>query len=1053
MSSMLLFADLHCSPKTLDICIQVLKGIHKRALKEQCEIGFLGDFFDTVYRRGTIPVDMLNTLLEFFKNEWSVNTWMIPGNHDYIDASETEHALEPFGLCNECIKIINEPTVISSVLWVPWKRDNNTLRKIFKTYSGMYKTIFGHFDVIGAKVNNNTISDRGLKKEDFNVPVISGHYHKPQKMWNIVTYIGSPYQTSMSEAGQCKYWIKYSHNSGLYVRIPIFYGPSRYKVTEDPDTWPHKDLKEGDILYMDSFDPENLSTEAKEYVDRLKRAGVNVILQRFLKETSTANTLLDSEKELTPQEMFKLYAEHFKLKNEPGYDKTLTMIEKMSGSINNLNQIPQTLEFESITFEGFGPFKSQQKINLHARGLTKITGVWEEGSVGSSNGAGKSMATVSAFLWCLTGYSDMRASTSLKKTQSSAACINHHTKHGRVEIIGKLGGAPFKIYRASSLLDRTNFLEVHYNNQRITRSTQNQTQELINNTFFRIPKGKTLPKQSNKRLYAWLMRIMVWEQSGGSKSWLELNDKGTKEELLLLCNMNVWEELAEAVKDRLLFIESNLTTTTTLLTNGLLQLKTHKCALNTCLARKQVWLEDQKIKLSRMRTEMENKLNEIKDLGEQPNLPLIPINENKRKYEEISRNFFNAQKTVQDYHTKVRRLYKCKTEEEIQDSYSFDSQKPNYQGEAPAPQLLDNAIAEAAIRKQQLGLLIKAASQPTSCPTCKQALCVEHIEPERIENAKKNVGDCNTLIRKIKQKINVHERALKEEEKRKNRLETYEKWLSSQTVFLSAGKDYEEMKKKQDEYEFLKAQWTAQRIELQQWESKHAAALEVLNMLKSQLEDSASMTCPMLNEEKNLRELIESLQESNKTYASTVEAHSKEVLELKNMKIWLGHKGIQTYIVERMLHKLSKHTTDWCQKLFDVQSQGSPVFNMELDEVENISKELTFGDNSSAHALSGGQYRRLQIAAFMAWRIQSSIFTGIHCNLTLLDEPASNIDVVGFKQMEQAVKDWCAREKNRTCMFISHDVNSDRGSSIYDTHIEIRAKTGNSIVFDYESNK
>ena len=176
---------------------------------------------------------------------------------------------------------------------------------------------------------------------------------------------------------------------------------------------------------------------------------------------------------------FKLYAEHFKLKNEPGYDKTLAMIEKMSGSISNLNQIPQTLEFESITFEGFGPFKSEQKINLYARGLTKITGVWEEGSVGSSNGAGKSMATVSAFLWCLTGYSDMRASTSLKKTQSSAACINHHTKHGRVEIIGKLGGAPFKIYRASSLLDRTNFLEVHYNNQRITRSTQNQTQELI----------------------------------------------------------------------------------------------------------------------------------------------------------------------------------------------------------------------------------------------------------------------------------------------------------------------------------------------------------------------------------------------------------------------------------------------------------------------------------------------------------------------------------------------------------------------------------------------
>ena len=37
----------------------------------------------------------------------------------------------------------------------------------------MYKTIFGHFDVVGANVNNNTISDRGLKKEDFEVFIMS----------------------------------------------------------------------------------------------------------------------------------------------------------------------------------------------------------------------------------------------------------------------------------------------------------------------------------------------------------------------------------------------------------------------------------------------------------------------------------------------------------------------------------------------------------------------------------------------------------------------------------------------------------------------------------------------------------------------------------------------------------------------------------------------------------------------------------------------------------------------------------------------------------------
>ena len=108
---MLLFADLHCSPKTLNICLDVLRGIHKRALDSGQQIGFLGDFFDTVYRRGTIPVDMLNTLLEFFEKEWKVDMIMIPGNHDYIDASEKEHALEPFRHASKQIHVLDDPCV------------------------------------------------------------------------------------------------------------------------------------------------------------------------------------------------------------------------------------------------------------------------------------------------------------------------------------------------------------------------------------------------------------------------------------------------------------------------------------------------------------------------------------------------------------------------------------------------------------------------------------------------------------------------------------------------------------------------------------------------------------------------------------------------------------------------------------------------------------------------------------------------------------------------------------------------------------------------------
>jgi len=1046
---MLLFADLHCSPKTLNICLDVLRGIHKRALDGGQQIGFLGDFFDTVYRRGTIPVDMLNTLLEFFEKEWKVDMIMIPGNHDYIDASEKEHALEPFRHASKHIHVLDDPCVLGNVLWVPWKRDNDELRRIFKKFEDQFECIFGHFDVIGAHVNNNTASDRGLKKDDFPCQVISGHYHKPQTMGK-VTYIGSPYQTSMSEAGQSKRFINFktaTDFSPVYVK----YGPKRFKITEDPDTWPHLKLKKGDIIYMDSFNPENLSLEADEYVKALRADGVIVVLQRYLRETDTANSLLSAEKELTPEEMFKMYAKHFHLEKEEGYDKACELVAKVAKEDNLMRQ-PKELLFDSITFEGFGPFKGQQCISLNDRGLTKITGVWEEGAVGSSNGAGKSMATVSAFLWCLTGYSDMRASSTLKKSQASAACINHVTKQARVELIGSCAGEPFKVYRACSLHDKTSFLEVYYKNERITRSTQHQTQFMLNSMFFRIPKGKTLPKAPNKRLHAWIMRNLVWEQAGGVKNWLECNDKGTKEELLLLCNMNVWEELSEMVSEKYIFVDSNVQSSSQLLAHSKVSLETSKSRKVRLVARKKLWLSEQEQKIGRFRADVTKYQHELTELGEQPVLGPRPVNPNKRKYEAISKTYFQSMKTAKDSRETAKKYYKV-DDPEGEQKYTVDVVSPVYDKPEPESKLLENAIAEHAIRKQQHKLLLKAASAPTSCPTCKQPLCVKHVAPEQIETAAKAQQQMLNLVTARRAEIKLHKRKVKDEENKQIRIRAWKKMKESAVAMTSHKQQYDAIQAEEAVYEYKIAEWNAQRVILQHWEHKRSEFSQALRMISAQLDVALAEAPPMLEEEKEIDAQLVDIHAAIARYKELEIYHRAELAQLKNIKQWLSVKGIQTYVVERMLHKMSKHTTDWCKYLFDEQTQGSPTFMMELDDKENISKVLTFGAQKEAHALSGGQYRRLQIAAFMAWRQQASIFTGIHSNLAILDEPAANIDVVGFRQMEQSLKDWTRRGNKRTCMFISHDVNADRGSALYDTHIEIRAKPGNSYVHDYEGDE
>jgi len=1043
---MLLFADLHCSPKTLNICLDVLRDIHARGVKTHQQIGFLGDFFDTVYRRGTIPVDMLNTLLTFFDKEWSIPMIMIPGNHDYIDASEHEHALEPFRHASKNIHVLDDPCVLGNVLWVPWKRDNDQLRATFKKFEGQYECIFGHFDIVGAKVNNNTASDRGLKKDDFPTIAISGHYHKPQKYGN-VTYIGSPYQTSMSEAQQDKRFISYT-SAEIFKSVWVGHGPKRYKMTENPETWPNHSLHAGDIVHMDSYNPEKLFPQAVEYVKWLKDSGVHVTLQRFLKETDIAKSLLQAEKELTPEEMFKKYSTHFNLKELKGYQQAVKMLQKISNS-NNEDYTPKILRFVDIKFEGFGPFKGQQHIMLDGRGLTKITGRWEDGAAGSSNGAGKSMATVSAFMWCLTGYSDMRASTCLKKSQASAACINQITKQCRVTLTGSIGGKLFKVERASSLHDKTTFLELFHDTIRITRSTQYQTQSMINDLLFRIPKGNSLPKQSNKRLHAWLMKTIVWEQAGGGKNWLELNDKGTKEELLLLCNMNIWEELHANANELYTFTVSNRDSSQMLLKNSRESLVDCKQRYERVLMRKKFWRDQNNEKVEKFKKEIQSWQAQINELGPEPTLHPLPENKNKRKHDQITKDYYQSEKSYRDAYNKASSYYSVGLPEGEQ-RYTVDIVSPVYNNEAPKRTTLDNAIAERAIRKQQLALMKKAANAPTNCPTCKQPLCVKHIDPSEIERTQREVAESQKIVDTHRTSIKTHEYKVAEEEKKQKRIKLYKTWKNADVDFKTKKQLYETIGAEQAIHEFKQAEWQAQRVIVQHWEHKHQQALTALALIRRQLTEVEESVPPMEAEEEEVQNMISDCENSMSRYLELFQDSVQQLEALDNIKNWFGVKGIQTYVVECMLHKMSTHTTDWCKYLFDEESQGSPTFTMELDNKEHIAKVLSFGGTNTPHALSGGQYRRLQIAAFMAWRIQSTIFTGIHSNLVLLDEPAASIDIVGFKQMETALKMWCGREQTRTCMFISHEVSSDRGSSIYDTHIEIRAKRGNSYVYDYD---
>lgn len=162
---------------------------------------------------------------------------MIPGNHDQISLGGSEHALTPLqnayrirdhdgngngdgdggtgnGGTVPGVLIFSHPTKFQNALFVPHIRDIGVMQSILQSKaSASSMALFVHADVTGAYMNDLITSTHGVAPAYFppNVPIYSGHFHKPHTVEKpeaapgvSIRYVGSPYETTLAEAGQTK---------------------------------------------------------------------------------------------------------------------------------------------------------------------------------------------------------------------------------------------------------------------------------------------------------------------------------------------------------------------------------------------------------------------------------------------------------------------------------------------------------------------------------------------------------------------------------------------------------------------------------------------------------------------------------------------------------------------------------------------------------------------------------------------------------------------------------------------------------------------------------
>ena len=146
------------------------------------------------------------------------------------------------------------------------------------------KALFVHADVRGASLNSLYTSTSSLLPSHFpaNLPVFSGHFHLPHTVregGRAVTYIGSPYQQSFSEAGDQKRFLELDADFRWARDVPVGRVGREYFIGSAAAAEP------GDMVRFDVMEGDEELLEVEEARSR----GVDVIVRRKARRSAMNN--------------------------------------------------------------------------------------------------------------------------------------------------------------------------------------------------------------------------------------------------------------------------------------------------------------------------------------------------------------------------------------------------------------------------------------------------------------------------------------------------------------------------------------------------------------------------------------------------------------------------------------------------------------------------------------------------------------------------------------------------------------------------------------------
>lgn len=207
----IVISDIHFNLNTLDLASAALFQAIEESNKRQLPLVIAGDLHDT---KAIIRAEVANKLLSLL-NTCDQFVHILVGNHDRINEKHSEHGLN---YLSNLATIIAYPSAINlrgiTTLFIPYQSDPSIINQ-YKNNNN--QLVIMHQGVNGAFMGDY-IQDKTSIEPNFNVPVISGHYHKHQTVGS-VTYIGNPYTMSFGEANDGPKGFLQLYSDGSFDRI------------------------------------------------------------------------------------------------------------------------------------------------------------------------------------------------------------------------------------------------------------------------------------------------------------------------------------------------------------------------------------------------------------------------------------------------------------------------------------------------------------------------------------------------------------------------------------------------------------------------------------------------------------------------------------------------------------------------------------------------------------------------------------------------------------------------------------------------------------------